>query len=131
MDAQSSADASAALAALVQAVARLELSEGFAQPALMAAAEVLDENRFLAARDGMQARLIDPEAGVLMPARRQLDRLLAAARPHAQDLGCEAALAEVAVLAREGGAARQRAIAAGVGLEGVAETLAEVFLPAY
>jgi len=57
------------------------------------AAEVLDENRFLAARDGMGARLIDLHTGHRVPAADLLDRLLAELRPHAEALGCERELA--------------------------------------
>src|SRR5206468_7317568 len=59
MDAQSTVTDTAALAALVQSIARLELEEGFASPALLDAPEAIAENRFLAARDGMQARLLN------------------------------------------------------------------------
>src|SRR6478609_1778630 len=55
MDAQTDVDATAALVALVQSLARLELEEGYAPEALVDAEEVLEENRFLAARDGIEA----------------------------------------------------------------------------
>jgi carboxylate-amine ligase len=63
MDAQSRLRDTAALAALVQCLVRLEAMDGFAEPELMAATEVLDENRFLAVRDGIGADLIDPVGG--------------------------------------------------------------------
>ena len=64
MDARRRSADNAALAALVQSIVRRAVEED-ARPADPAstAAEVLDENRFLAARDGMDAELIDHRAG--------------------------------------------------------------------
>jgi glutamate---cysteine ligase / carboxylate-amine ligase len=101
MDAQTDVAATAALCALVQAVARLEIEEGHAAERLVAAGELLAENRFLAARDGIEADLLDPAAELRRPARAQLRALLDAARPHADDLGCRAELETVARLALE------------------------------
>lgn len=89
MDVQSTVDASSALVALVQSVARLEAEEGFASDALRASPEVLAENRFLAARDGAEADLIDPVRERRIPVSTLLDELLRAAAPHARALGCE------------------------------------------
>ena len=72
MDAQTDVGATAALVALVQSLARLELEEGYAPEALVGAEEMLDENRFLAARDGIEADLLDPAAELRRPARAQL-----------------------------------------------------------
>jgi gamma-glutamyl:cysteine ligase YbdK (ATP-grasp superfamily) len=58
----------------------------------------------------MQAALIDPLAERRVAATQLLRGLLSAARPHAQDLGCETALAQLAEREDWGGAARQRAI---------------------
>jgi glutamate---cysteine ligase / carboxylate-amine ligase len=71
-------------------------------------AEVLAENRFLAARDGMDARLIDTAARCLIPVGEMLDSLLAACRPHALALACAGALDRVRRLAAANGAERQR-----------------------
>ena len=106
MDAQSTVCDVAPLVALIQSLARLEL-EG-QPPSVLPGAEVLAENRFLAARDGMDARLIDPVAGCLMPVRETLDSLLADCRPHAVTLGCAGALDRVKRLATANGAERQR-----------------------
>jgi glutamate---cysteine ligase / carboxylate-amine ligase len=114
MDAQTRAADNAALAALVQCVVRLEATEGYADAAIADRPEVLDENRFLATRDGMCAEFIDPESGGRRPARAILDELLAACAPHAAELGCEAELAAAAALAAEPGHGRQRMLA-GVG----------------
>jgi glutamate---cysteine ligase / carboxylate-amine ligase len=111
MDAQTRSRDNAALAALVQCAVRLEAMEGFAGAAFASRPEVLDENRFLAVRDGMRARFIDPEAETRRPAADILEELLAACAPHAADLGCEAELAAVAPLAAEPAYHRQRVLA--------------------
>jgi carboxylate-amine ligase len=107
LDVQSTAGETAALAALVQCLARLELEQGYASRELVAMPEVLQENRFLAARDGMEASFIDPVSERQTPARVQLEELLSACLPHARDLGCERELASIAAMAERTGANRQ------------------------
>ncbi|MEA2198172.1 MAG: glutamate---cysteine ligase / carboxylate-amine ligase [Solirubrobacteraceae bacterium] len=127
MDAQITASETAALAALVQSVARLELEDGYhVEPH---PPEIIDENRFLAARDGMAARLIDPVTERRVPAREALARLLEAARPHAADLGAENMLEMLVMLGDEPGAKRQRRVAREVGhLPGLVELLTNAFV---
>jgi carboxylate-amine ligase len=127
MDAQSTAERSAALAALVQTIAHLELEEGYHHPRLAHAPELLDENRFLAARDGIDARLLDPIAEERVPVRDQLMQLLDAAAPHAEELGCENALDLVAEIARSNGARRQRRMSRETSLPGMLRGLAAEF----
>jgi carboxylate-amine ligase len=69
---------------------------------------VLDENRFIAARDGMAAHLIDPARQSRRPAAEWVNELLAACAPHATDLGCTRELESVRGLAAATGAVRQR-----------------------
>ena len=87
MDAQTRIRDTAALAALVQCLVRIEALDGMAEPELVHADEVLDENRFLAARDGIDAQLLDPQPRPLRarlgPAGDARRRLLAA-RPRAR-----------------------------------------------
>src|SRR5215216_204629 len=111
MDAQTRSADNAALAALVQCAVRLEATEGYVSAAIAEHPEVLDENRFLATRDGMRAQFIDPQAESRRPATAILDELLAACAPHAADLGCEVELGAVAALAAEPGDHRQRILA--------------------
>ena len=128
MDAQSCTQDTAALVALTQALARLELTEGADPPTDTGVEEALQENRFLAARDGMDAELIDVAAGRRRPVRELLAETLEAAVPHAHDLGCDGELAAVDELARKPGAARQRRLAAsGGGPAAVAGALARQF----
>jgi carboxylate-amine ligase len=98
MDAQTKIERNAALVALVQSLVRLEALEGYAGVLASTSPEVLDENRFLAARDGTQAALIDPLAERRIPLAESLPGLLDACRPHAQDLGCADALDAVTEL---------------------------------
>jgi carboxylate-amine ligase len=128
MDAQTTPADTLALAALVQTIAHLELEEGYQPSRLIGADEVIHENRFLATRDGMSARFIDPVADRRVSALESLDHLLLAARSHAQHLGCEYALEHVMEMAHQTGASRQRRIAKAHGLAGVASALAELFM---
>jgi carboxylate-amine ligase len=131
MDAQTTVDETAALVAFVQSVVRLEAEEGFVPTELVRSPEVLDENRFLAARDGMEAEFIDPVAGRRVPARVQLEQLLSALAPHAYDLGCHAQLQAVRDLANDPGATDQLAVARGPKrLWGLVEALSEAFTQA-
>ena len=127
MDVQVSAAQTAALTAAVQTIAHLELEEGYHSAQLVHAHELLDENRFLAARDGMDAQLIDPVAERRVPAQELLDQLLAAGLPHAQELGCADAFESLAELSREGGGRWQRSIAQGGGMKRVVAKLADRF----
>ena len=110
MDAQTRVSDTAALVALVQCLVRREALERTAD-AVPTPPEVLEENRFLAARDGMEARLIDPELERRVPARELLAHLLEACRPHARALGCESELASIEQLFERTGAERQLDVA--------------------
>jgi carboxylate-amine ligase len=74
---------------------------------------VLAENRFLAARDGVDARVIDTTAESLRPIKDILVELLDSARPHAAALGCLDELESTTALVAAPGAARQRAYPSG------------------
>jgi carboxylate-amine ligase len=130
MDAQPRLEATAGLCALVQALARLELEEGYAPRQLVHAQEALAENRFLAARDGMAAALIDPVRACRVPVAELVADLLAAAAPHASALGAADELAAVAALVAAPEAARQEAHAAAQGIPGLVSALARRFTAA-
>ena len=130
MDAQTRIRDTAALTALVQCLVRCEALGELAEPELSHAPEVLDENRFLAARDGIEAQLLDPHRDRCVPASGRLATLVDACWPHARELGCERELALLAHLAGDPGAARQRAIASEpAGLRGLLHTLQAEFSP--
>jgi glutamate---cysteine ligase / carboxylate-amine ligase len=128
MDAQSTLRHVGPLVALIQCLARLEI-EG--EPtAATPGPEVLAENRFLAARDGMGARLIAPETDALVPVRDMLGSLVAECHPHAHALGCLEALDRVGRVSFANGAERQRAVAARGGRpEDLVASLAAQFRP--
>jgi carboxylate-amine ligase len=129
MDAQTSIEDVAALVALTQALVVMEAGEGLAPEALIDAPEVLDENRFLAARDGMEAEFVDPRTRTRVPARALLEEMVGALRVHATALGCLPALGLVERLALDPPANRQRAAAFRAGaLPGVVESLADSFV---
>jgi len=127
MDAQTSMLDTAALCALVQSLARLELQDGYVSDAACDAGEALEENRFLATRDGAEAWLVDAEAAVTRPVWELVGELLDALRPHAEALGCRAELELVPGLVGEQGAARQRAEAERGGVDAVVPALAAAF----
>jgi carboxylate-amine ligase len=107
MDAQTTLADTAGLAALVQSIVRLEVEGGAGTYDMGIPPEVLAENRFLAARDGMEAELIAHELDERVPARELLEDLLVLCRPHAEALGCAAELQAVTRLADRTGARRQ------------------------
>jgi glutamate---cysteine ligase / carboxylate-amine ligase len=125
VDAQISVRDVIPLIALIQSVARLELEGGeLADPPTP---EVLEENRFIAARDGLEARLIDPSTRRLVPARTIVQELYERCRPHARALGCSGELERVQRLAVANGADRQRAWAGSGGIASVVPKLIDRF----
>jgi glutamate---cysteine ligase / carboxylate-amine ligase len=128
MDAQTRVADTAAIATLVQCLVRLEAEREPGDPDAANPPEVVSENRFIAARDGMEAALVDPPACGLRPVRDRLAALIDACIPHARALGCAHELAQVPLLAASPGAARQRTMAARAGsLEGLVEALSAEF----
>jgi glutamate---cysteine ligase / carboxylate-amine ligase len=128
MDAQSTLRQVGPLVALIQSLAHLEIEGEPTAPT--PAPEVLAENRFLAARDGMSARLIAPKTHDLVPMRDILGTLLAECSPHALALGCLEGLDGVERISCANGAERQRAVVArGGGLEDLVAGLAAQFRP--
>jgi carboxylate-amine ligase len=128
MDSQATTAATGALTALTQCLVRLECEEGWASEELLDLPEAIHENRFLAARDGMDASFLDPALGASVPVRTIVTEVLAACEPHAQDLGCEDELAGVRKLAELPGATWQRDRAAAGGLGGLVADLADAYV---
>jgi carboxylate-amine ligase len=128
MDSQTTLEESAALVALTQSLVRLELAEGYADPLAVRSTELLAENRFIAARDGVKAALIDPRAERRVPLIESMPALLDACRPHAEDLGCAAELDGVDALLADPGSDRQLEIArAADRLPGLVAALVELY----
>lgn len=107
MDAQTRASATHTLIALLQSIASLELEEGYLTPDRLGSPEVLAENRFIAARDGVHAQLIDPARECLVPVTEIVEDLMPALAPHADRLGCRDALEDVSTLLIESGSDEQ------------------------
>lgn len=129
MDAQTTLADNAALTALVQCIVRRAVEEDQTLPPSSTPQEVLEENRFLAARDGMDAELIDHQAGERVPARDLLADLLVVLRPHAEALGCEQELEGTRRIAEQTGAQRQLALSRSLNsLPRVVAVLADDFL---
>jgi carboxylate-amine ligase len=131
MDAQVSVEQTSALVALVQSLVRLEVLEGYASSRVLHAQEVLEENRFLAARDGAAAELIDPDRGTRVPLAEIVEDVVDACMPHAVELGCADELALVRELVRKPSAAHQRQLAGeDDDQRRLVEALADEFCPA-
>jgi glutamate---cysteine ligase / carboxylate-amine ligase len=128
MDAQSRLQDVGALTALIQSLVRLLSTERLVPDELLDAQEALEENRFIASRDGMAAEFIDPLRSVRVPALEQLESILSSCRTHARDLECRDELEAVSALAQQPGATRQRALAEDGSVPEVAGALAGMFL---
>jgi carboxylate-amine ligase len=126
MDAQTLLPDTAALAALVQSLVRL-YAEGD-RPPDVPMPEVLAENRFIAARDGMAARFVTPSGR--QAARDWLADCVERCRPVARELGASGELAALDALAGDGPHLRQRAVAGRLGVDGLVADLSARFTPA-
>jgi carboxylate-amine ligase len=121
MDSQSDLRAVAGLAALVHGLARAEVDRAGAGSM---AREALMQASFVASRDGLGARV--PSDGDLRPVPEAARAALERARPHARELGSDAALEGIArILAEGNGADRQRAAYARGGMPALLELLVE------
>lgn len=123
MDAQTDLADAAAIAALVQCWVQLAVERG--EPPAADHPEALLENRFLACRDGIEARFVRRESDELVPIRAIAEVELAACGSHAEALGCAGELARVRELLHVNGAARQREVGERDGIDAVAPWLAE------
>jgi glutamate---cysteine ligase / carboxylate-amine ligase len=109
MDSQTRVEHTLGLAALVQALVK-ELAEHYEAGSQLSRYpfEMLDENKWLAARHGLEGELVDLPNFEQVATRTLAQRLLDRMREHAQDLGSAAALDAVEDLLEHGnGAARQ------------------------
>jgi glutamate---cysteine ligase / carboxylate-amine ligase len=109
MDAQTHVAHSLGLAALIQAMVK-ELAEHFESGRELGhyPHQMVDENKWLAARHGLDGELVDLPSRERVPTRELAQRLLDRLRPHAEQLGSAAELAGVEdLLERGNGAARQ------------------------
>jgi glutamate---cysteine ligase / carboxylate-amine ligase len=126
MDAQSRSGDTGALVALVRC---LVYRHAHGRPPTPVVPQLLAENCFLAARDGIRAKLLSADRPP-HPVPHALGELLESCRSIADVLDCRAELEDVAVLAGDPGDRRQRRIAAHRGMTRVAAALAEEFTSA-
>ena len=109
MDSQTHVEHTLGIAALVQGLVR-ELCEHFDAGKQLSRYpfEMLDENKWLAARHGLEGELVDLPQWDRVPARELARRLIDRIRDHCADLGSAAELEAVEdLLERGNGAARQ------------------------
>ena len=109
MDSQTHIEHSLGLAALVQALVR-ELAQHFEAGKRLCRYpfEMLDENKWLAARHGLEGELVDLPSSDRVPTRALARRLVDRMRDHCVDLGSGSELEAVEdLLTRGNGAARQ------------------------
>jgi glutamate---cysteine ligase / carboxylate-amine ligase len=112
MDAQTHVEHTLGLAALIQAMVK-ELAEHFEAGKRLSdyPYEMLDENKWLASRHGLEGELVDLPSRDRVSAKALAQRLLDRLREHAQDLGAEGDLDGVTdLLERGNGAHRQRKV---------------------
>jgi carboxylate-amine ligase len=109
LDSQTSLKNTLALTALTQCLVAQVLEEvGPHEPYNM---HLVVENKFRAARYGMDARFYDVREKITVPARNLARNLVERLQPHAQDLGCESELEGVLEIVEGGtGSQRQREI---------------------
>jgi glutamate---cysteine ligase / carboxylate-amine ligase len=88
----------------------------------------IEENRWWAARDGVEGQLADLVTGERVATRERLGDLLAEIAPAARRLGCEPELAAAERLVERNGAQRQRACAEAEGLAGLVGWLGDRWL---
>jgi len=109
MDAQTRVEHTLAIAALVQCLVK-ELCEHFDGRKKLSRYpyEMLDENKWLAARHGLEGELVDLPKTHRVPTRELVRRVVKRIRPHAEELGCVEDLDGLEdLLERGNGAARQ------------------------
>jgi carboxylate-amine ligase len=112
MDGQTHVEHTLGLAALIQAMVK-ELSEHYEAGKRLAdyPYEMLDENKWLASRHGLEGDLVDLPERRTVPAKELAKRLLDRLHAHAQDLGGADALEGIRDLIERGnGAYRQRKV---------------------
>jgi glutamate---cysteine ligase / carboxylate-amine ligase len=125
LDVQCTLQDVAGLVALVHCLARHE-AEAEPGPNTNSPAEVLEEAGFRAARYGVLANLPDAD-GRLRSVSELLDQALSVARGHAEELDCREELDGLpSLLARGGGAGRQRAAYAIAGMDGLLRELTKL-----
>jgi carboxylate-amine ligase len=110
-DSQTRLDHTVALAALIQSMCK-ELSEHYEEGRELSTfpQEMLEENKWLAARHGLTGELIDLPRSKRVPARELAARLVERLQPHARELGAQRELEGILEMV-EGGTGAERQLA--------------------
>jgi carboxylate-amine ligase len=111
-DAMASLTEVAAVAALAQSLVHsLDAQLDSGEPLVGARDWVIRENKWLAARYGLDADIIVDNRGTLRPVRAVIDELVIELGPTASELGCARELADIAAILEQGpGYLRQRRV---------------------
>jgi carboxylate-amine ligase len=126
MDGQTSLDHTIAITALVQTLVRsLAVAHADGQTPIDHPQEVLEANKWLAARYGTDARILDVSTNAVTRIEDLTRSLLDVLRDHADDLGCAAELAGVNDLLDVGNGAHRQLIVYRANRD-LRETLAEI-----
>jgi carboxylate-amine ligase len=132
MDAQTRVEHTLALTALIQAMVK-ELAEHYeaGKPLAKYPYEMLDENRWIAARHGLDGERVDLPSFDRVPTKALAKRLYDRLSEHAQDLGSAAELEGIEdLLERGNGAHRQQVVyEANHDLHEVMHEIAEASIP--
>jgi len=132
MDAQTRVEHTIALAALIQAMVK-ELAEHYEAGKELGEypMEMLDENRWIAARHGLEGDMVDLPGYERVPTRELARRVLDRLRGHAEDLGAADDLAGIDDLLENGNGAHRQAIVyeANHDLEEVVREIAQASVP--
>src|SRR5436853_523208 len=112
MDSQTRIEHTIALSAFIVSLVKLLVEQAHeGVPAPDPAWEILDENRWLAARHGLGAELVDEPSATRVGVRELTASLLEQLAPHAGELGCASELEGINDLLRAGnGALRQQMV---------------------
>jgi carboxylate-amine ligase len=128
-DVQTTVDEAAAIAAFTHALVAWLRARALAGERLPThPAWAIAENRWWAARDGVEGLLADLDTGERRPTRERLLSLIEALEPTARELVCAAELGLAAQLAERNGAMRQREFARREGVTALPRWLASRWL---
>jgi glutamate---cysteine ligase / carboxylate-amine ligase len=128
-DAQTTVGAAGAVAAFVQSlVAWMSARHDAGEKLPGAPTWRIEENRWSAARHGVEGTVADLASGQRRSTRERLVELTEMLRPFARRLGCDVELEAARGLAEANGAVQQREIAAELGLRGLAGWLGDQYL---
>jgi glutamate---cysteine ligase / carboxylate-amine ligase len=128
-DAQTTVAEAAGVIAFIQALAAtLAERHDAGEPLPAAPSWRINENRWSAARHGVEGELVDLATGRRRPTRERLAELVEEVEPAARGLGGAELLDQTRASIERNGAIRQREAAAEVGVRGLPAWLAEQFL---